>query len=224
MQLADGVYAFPQTVEQDGVENTIYPAAVETAKGVLLIDVGYEGTHGQVESNLEEAGFEPADVRSVLLTHQDGDHAGGLEAVVDRTDAIVYAHERCVPYVDGREHPIKSPAGERYPPVDVDVELVDGVAFRTAAGPMEVAYTPGHAPGHLALYLPEAELLLAADALTADDEGLAAPSEQYTPEMGKALDSAERLAEYDIDRILCYHGGVVDADGDRIREVVAAAR
>lgn len=224
MELATGVYTFPQTIERDGVENTIHPAAVETPKGVVLLDTGYPGLTDQIEANLADAGHGWDDVRSVLITHQDGDHAGSLSEVVARTDAVVYAHPKAAPYVDGREHPIKAPEGERYPPTDVDVEVGDGVSFRTAAGPMDVVFTPGHAPGHLSFHFPEAGLLVAADAVVADEAGLGGPSEQYTLEMDEALDSAAALAELDFDRTLCYHGGLVEDGNDRLGEVVASLR
>lgn len=221
MALADGVYAFPQTFDRGETEATINPSAVSTPKGVILIDVGFPGQLDTIEGHLADAGHSWDDVSAVLLTHQDGDHAAGLSQVVDRTDAVVYAHEECAPYVDGRKDPIKSGEGERYPPVPVDVELVDGVSFRTDAGPMEVVFTPGHTPGHVSLYFPEEGLVIAADALTADESGLSGPSEDYTPDMDRAVESARTLADRDVDRILCYHGGLVEADGDRIREVVA---
>jgi glyoxylase-like metal-dependent hydrolase (beta-lactamase superfamily II) len=221
MELTDGVHAFPQTVDRGDSATTVYPAAVETSKGVLLVDTGFPGLTDQVKSNLADAGFGWDDVSGIVLTHQDGDHAGSLAAVIDRTDALVYAHERCAPYVDGREEPIKSPEGERYPPAEVDVELVDGVAFRTVAGPMEVVFTPGHAPGHVSLYFPDRELLLAGDALTADETGLQGPSTEYTLEMDEALDSVGTLADREIRRTLCYHGGFVEEGTDRIGELAA---
>lgn len=224
MELTPGVHTLPQTVDRGDRSVTIHPAAVETPTGVVLIDVGYQGAVEELVAALETAGLTLADVRAVVITHQDGDHAGALEEVVDRTGAVVYAHGACAPYVDGRKHPIKAPDDERYPPASVDVELVDGVRFRTDAGPMDVVFTPGHAPGHVSLHFPEQRLLLAADALTADEDGLAGPSEQFTPEMDRALDSAARLADYRIEQILCFHGGAVDADGDGIRAVVRESR
>jgi glyoxylase-like metal-dependent hydrolase (beta-lactamase superfamily II) len=224
MELTPGVHALTETVERGDRTVTIHPAVVETPTGLLLVDAGYAGELDQLDADLRDAGLALDDVRAVLVTHQDGDHAGALREVVDRTGAVVYAHANCVPYLDGRKEPIKSPEGERYPPVDVDVELVDGVSFRTDAGPMDAVFTPGHAPGHVSLHFPDADLLLAGDALTADEDGLAGPSEQFTPEMDRALDSAARLADRGIDGILCYHGGFVAADSDRIREVVADRR
>jgi glyoxylase-like metal-dependent hydrolase (beta-lactamase superfamily II) len=213
MALPAGIHALPQTVEQGEQSTTVHPAAVETGDGVLLVDTGFPGQSGQLESALADAGFDWEAVTGVILTHQDGDHAGSLATVVEKTDATVYAHERCVPYVDGRKEPIKSPDGERYPPAEVAVELVDGVTFRTVAGPMEVLFTPGHTPGHISLYFPAESFLLAGDALTATDGRLRGPSERYSLEMDEALDSAQALADRDIDQVLCYHGGLV-ADGD----------
>ncbi|MFC7046213.1 MBL fold metallo-hydrolase [Halobacteriaceae archaeon GCM10025711] len=209
MSLPHGVHALSQTVAQADREVTIHPAAVETDRGLLLLDAGYPGEADQMESTLRDEGFGWDDVWAVLVTHQDGDHAGGLREVVDRSGAFVAAHHACAPYVDGREDPIKG-TGDRYPPVPVDVELVDRVTFRTAAGPMRIVFTPGHAPGHVALHFPEAGFLVAADALTAQDGALAGPSERFTPDMAKAADSVGVLAGLDFDRTLCYHGGLVD--------------
>lgn len=217
-RLTDGVYAFTQSIETDEGERAFNPAAVETDRGVLLVDAGLPGQTDALAAELDAAGADWADVWGVVVTHQDGDHAGGLSAVVERADPVVFAHELCAPYVDGREDPIKSD-GDRYPPVPVDVELTDGVSFRTEAGPMRVVFTPGHAPGHVSLYLPEVGVLIAADALTADEEGLQGPSEHFTLDMPEAATSVERLAGLDVERVLCYHGGVVEADSGRIAEI-----
>ncbi|MFC7058022.1 MBL fold metallo-hydrolase [Halovenus salina] len=220
MSLPSGVHALPQTVEHGEMTTTVHPAAVETEAGLLLVDVGFPGQTDQIVSALAEAGFDWSSVAGIVLTHQDGDHAGSLASVLDETDAVVYAHEECAPYVDGSKEPIKSPDGERYPPARVDVELVDGVTFQTAAGPMEVVFTPGHAPGHISLYFPDRSFLIAGDALTATDGRLQGPDQRYTPEMDEALGSARDLAERDIDEVLCYHGGPVGDGDERIARLV----
>lgn len=217
-KLTDGVYALAQTIETDEGERAFHPAAVETDRGLILVDAGLPGMTETIEAELAEAGFDWADVWAVLVTHQDGDHAGGLSAVVEETDAVVFAHAACAPYVDGREEPIKSD-GDRYPAVPVDVELVGDEVFRTAAGPMRVVFTPGHAPGHVSLYFHDERLLLAADALTADDEGLQGPSGFHTLDMAEAAESAEELTDLRVERVHCYHGGTVDAGTERIGEI-----
>ena len=218
MELATGVHAFPQTLDRGDRTATYHPAAVETGNGVLLLDVGFPGQLDRIAEHLEGISRDLDDVRGVVLTHQDGDHVSGLHEVVERTEATVFAHELAAPYVDGRMDPIKG-GDDRYPPVPVDVEIVDGVTFRTVAGPMRVVFTPGHAPGHVSLYVPDERLLIAADALTAGDGTLQGPSEAYTLDMDEAVSSLDRLADLDVERTLCYHGGFVEEGSDRIRAV-----
>lgn len=213
--IVSGVYAFPLEYEFMGEQRTITPAAVETDRGLVLVDAGLPSHVDAIEAHLGDAGFGFDDVATVLVTHQDGDHAGGVADIAAWSDAAVVAHVDDAPYIAGDRPPIKSEDGERYPPTPVDIEVVDGVRFRTAAGPMRVVATPGHTPGHVSLYFPEERLLLAADALTADEE-LGGPNEPFTPDMAAAVESIGRLASLDIERTLCYHGGLVEHAPDRI--------
>jgi glyoxylase-like metal-dependent hydrolase (beta-lactamase superfamily II) len=223
--LPEHVHALPLELEYKGRDLTLDPCAVETGRGLLLFDVGPAGSLGVLESALADAGFDLGDVATVLLTHQDADHAGALSAVRERTDAMAVASERAAAVITGREPPRGSdPDDDRYPPARVDLELEAGATFDTLAGPARVVPTPGHTPGHVSVFFPEAGFLVAADALTADEDGLQGPSPEMSEEMDVALESAGRLAELDVERVLCYHGGFVDAGNDRIAEVVRSAR
>lgn len=211
MEFTEGVYDLPITLETDDGDRVFHPSAVELPDGgLLLLDTGFEHTLDQLEAGLDEHSFALDDVEFVLLTHQDGDHVGGLAPLVDGVpDVTVFAHTADAPAIDGREKPFKT-EGERYPPVPVDVELTGGETFRTAAGPLEVVATPGHTPGHVSLHLPERDVLLAADAVVGSDEGLRGPKERFTPKMSQAIDSVGELAERDPKTTLTYHGGLVE--------------
>ncbi|GAA0201682.1 MBL fold metallo-hydrolase [Haladaptatus pallidirubidus] len=218
MELDQHVYSFPLTFDRGDHETTIHPSGVETDSGLVLLDAGFQGQIEDLESALAEHGFELDDVEILILTHQDGDHVGCAEELISRTGATTVAHPRDTPAIEGDEDPIKS-SGDRYPPVSVDVQVVEDVVFRTEAGPLRVIETPGHTPGHISLALPEIDLLFAGDATVADDDGLAGPNERFTPEMEEAIDSLGKLAELDANQILCYHGGFVEGDGADIREI-----
>jgi glyoxylase-like metal-dependent hydrolase (beta-lactamase superfamily II) len=222
MELADGVYSFPVSVDRGDSAQTYHPSGVETDDGLVLVDAGLQGEVDRLEDALDDEGFELADVETVLLTHHDGDHAGGLRRVVEASGASVFAHPAEAPYVDGRAHPIKS-EGSRYPAVPVDVAVVGGVSLSTAAGPVDLVETPGHSPGHLSLYLPDRRLLVAGDAMTVRD-GLSGPSERFTPDLVEATRSVGRLATLAVEGILCYHGGYVDADADDVTAVYESLR
>ncbi|AXR77362.1 MBL fold metallo-hydrolase [Natrarchaeobaculum sulfurireducens] len=215
-----GVHTLPFDVEYGGLEFTITPTAVETDRGVVLIDVGPDGAVDALRTHLTAIGYDLADVWLVVLTHHDGDHAGGLDELLDHTDAVVAAHREEAPYVTGDREPIKGD-GDRYPPVAVDLELTDGVRVPTLAGPMDVVETPGHAPGHISLHFPAGGLLIAGDALVADGAAsLSGPNPEFTPDMNRALESVAGLADLEIEHVVCHHGGYVQADSDRLREIV----
>jgi glyoxylase-like metal-dependent hydrolase (beta-lactamase superfamily II) len=216
-ELTEGVFAFPIETEFGGEEVVIHPSGIETDSGLILLDVGFPGEADALAAQLAEAGFGFEDVELIVITHQDSDHAGALSEVTDRSGALVAAHADDVPYIDGERDPIKG-GSDRYPSASVDIELVDGVTFQTTAGPLRVVATPGHTPGHISQYLPDETLLLAADALVADEQ-LTGPNEQFTPDMERASESVGRLAELDIERTLVYHGGFVEEGTDRIKEI-----
>lgn len=44
--------------------------------GVMLIDAGYPGDREDVLASLRKLGYEPGDVRAILLTHAHIDHLG----------------------------------------------------------------------------------------------------------------------------------------------------
>lgn len=227
MTLPSGVHDLAVTYERDGRELALHPVAVETHRGLVLVDVGLPDAVPRLRVALDAAGFALADVATVLLTHHDGDHAGALAALREEVDVAVLAHADEAPYVDGRAFPAKSdPDDGRYPESVVDVELVGDETLHTTAGPMRVVNTPGHSPGHVSIHLPAHDLLVAGDALVADagDDRLHGPKPQYTPDMERARDSLRALAELDVDRTLCYHGGVVDDGTGRITELAENAR
>lgn len=186
MDLPDHVHALSLGVAFEDREMTLHPSAVETERGLRVLDTGLRSTVDQLTERLDDAGFALEDVATVLVTHQDGDHAGGLSAVVERSGATVVAHERDAPAIDGCEDPGGPPGRERYPPARVDLELGGAVTFHTRAGPARVVPTPGHTTGHVSVFLPEERFLIAADALTVDEDGLVGPRPDVTVDVDRA--------------------------------------
>jgi len=220
MELVPGVYTLPLEFEMEGTTRTIHPVALQTEDGLVLVDGGLPGMADAVDAELSEQGLSVSDVSLILATHQDADHVGALSELRERTRAPVMAHEADVPAIVGDAEPVTL-RGERPPPVPVTVELTGDERIRTEAGPVEPVHTPGHTPGHLSLYLPEHDLLLAADALVGEGDDLAGPIPEATPDMETAIGSVSTLANLDVDRTLCYHGGLLDAGSDRIAAVRA---
>lgn len=215
MKIADGIYGLPQTLKLGEQEEEIYPLAVEDNEGLILIDAGLPGNLEVIEENLQEHGFSLEDVEKLILTHQDFDHCGCAAELVEETDVTVFAHEDDAPAIDGREDPIKGE--ERYPALDVDVELVGGETIRAKDIELEIIHTPGHTPGHISI-LTEG-LLIAGDAVNVEEDGFSGPRERFTPEMEEATESVYKLSFTEYEKVHCFHGGTVEASNEDVKEI-----
>ena len=127
----------------------------------MVVDPGDEG--GALAAALAERGWELA---AVWLTHAHFDHVGGITALL-RTAGEVPVHM----------HPADEPllrnavaSAARFgleieaPPLDY-VPLAHGETVTAAGISARALHTPGHAPGHVAFYLPEGGMVLSGDAL-----------------------------------------------------------
>src|SRR5918912_1877591 len=224
MRIADGVYVLPiprSPQERDSYLNLTL--IVDEQNGTTLVDAGLPDQTEPISSALVEAGIGVRDLRRIIFTHQDLDHVGSGAALVRQSGARVLAHPADTPYIEGELRPLKVTPEmleqrpqmrevlERLEPVGVDELLEDGERLDLAGG-IRVIYTPGHTPGHLSLYLERSKLIVAGDALTAEGGNLNGPNPSMTLDVSEAARSVRRLAELDVDTIVCYHGGVVGED------------
>lgn len=218
MEFVEGVFVFPVEVEFFGEPRVWHLTGVETRRGLVLFDVGGLDDAGAVVEALGEDGFVGGDVEKIVVTHHDIDHAGCIPEVLAGSDAEVIAHEAAVPYLRGEQSLLKRPS-VTYEPAPVDIHLVGGEVFETLAGDVRALHTPGHAPDHLSFYIPERGVLVAADLFHGED-GLSGPSPDVTPDMDRAIEAMEPLLSLDIEFIVCFHGGVVEAGTEEIQRVI----
>ncbi|WP_052367805.1 MBL fold metallo-hydrolase [Haloferax sp. ATB1] len=218
MELTDSVYVFQFDTEYFGNDRTWHPVGVETGRGIVLFDVGGPGDADKLEAAMEADGFSFDDVDKIVLTHHDYDHLGCLAEVYERASAEVVAHKKAAPYVTAEIRMLKRPE-EPYPGVPVDLQLTDGERFQTSAGTVQAIFTPGHAPGHLVFYLKDAGVLIAGDLLRSDGEFLGGPKRSVTPDLATSRDAIGTLTELDVEQIVCFHGGPIEATGADIQRV-----
>src|ERR671920_1248919 len=238
MRVANGVYVLPIPRSPQEPESFLnLTLIVDEQNGNTLVDAGLPGQAEAIGAALLEAGTGVRDLRRIIFTHQDLDHVGSGAALVRQSDARVWAHPADSPHIDGsirllkpspemlEQRPQMREVLERLEPVRVDEHLEDGVLLDLAGG-TRVIFTPGHTPGHLSLYLERPKVLVAGDALTAEGGHLNGPNPPFTLDVGEAARSVRRLADLEIDTIVCYHGGVVgeDANGQLQRVIQEVSR
>lgn len=150
-----------------------------------IVDTGVGGSAGAIGSVLQSAGAGWDSVRHVILTHKHRDHAGSIGDVLDQADsARGYAGAEDLSEIDADLSPL------------ADEDEVFG---------LQVVATPGHTPGHLALFEPEARVLVAGDALN-NDGRLSGANPQFSEDMSAAAASVRKLAALGPRTIFVGHG------------------
>jgi glyoxylase-like metal-dependent hydrolase (beta-lactamase superfamily II) len=205
---------------------------VELDEGYMLIDSGVatkECFH-VLESALLERGVTWTDIRTLLLTHYHPDHIGLSWKILELSGAKLAMHRADVGYLAelasvngvpwyadamrmggvpaelavGMEGALRGnrPAFRTHHP---HLTLEGGETIPIRGGTFEVIWTPGHAPGHVCLYWPEARTLISGDHVLQK----ITPNISWHPEqdmLATFLQSLQLLLPYDVDLVLPSHG------------------
>ncbi|MGG4107447.1 MBL fold metallo-hydrolase [Paenibacillus lautus] len=67
-------------------------------------------------------------------------------------------------------------------------------------------HTPGHTPGHISLYLKQSKILIAGDAFMIEEGNFVEPGNCVDVDLAKK--SLKKFISYDIQTVICYHGGI----------------
>ncbi|MEC0372375.1 MBL fold metallo-hydrolase [Paenibacillus chibensis] len=241
MKITEGLEVLDLTIAGSGM--VLHPVIVGRKDDWALVDTGMPGLYEAIMKLAGQAGFEAEGLTAIILTHQDVDHVGSLPKFLGmRGDLKVWAHAEDRPYIDGEIAFLKMRpqvkemlsnllAAEEYeqfkhafskesaPQV---TELAAEGDVLPYGGGLTVIHTPGHTPGHISLYHADSKTLLVGDALTVNDGELCGPNPPVTPDMEQALKSVRKFLDYEIETVVCYHGGSFTGDiPKRIEELTA---
>jgi hydroxyacylglutathione hydrolase len=111
------------------------------------------------------------EIGQILITHAHIDHVGAVAALVDEYACPVLMHAEAQPMLE--QLPSQAMMmGLRFGKVPtVDRYVDDGEVLEVGGLQLEARYTPGHAPGHLAIYDESEAVVFAGDALFAGSVG-----------------------------------------------------
>ena len=175
-----------------------YVSAYVLVRGreAALVDCGLGSRVDEIGAVLGAAGTGWDRVRHVLITHAHLDHHQGLLEVTTRVpDATIYA---------GAAETAELPGwlGRQLRPV-ADGEEIFG---------LQMVDTPGHTPGHIAVFDTDSRVLVAGDAISNTINGLQGPMSEFTVDKPTAAESVRKLAALEPQVILFGHGLPVQRD------------
>lgn len=238
-------YPLSIPVEFGGQRQYVTPVLLRDDKELILVDCGYPGQVDEIEEAARQAGLSLGSATRLIVTHHDMDHMGSLAELKRLYPGIeIIAHEDEKRYIEGKERSLRlvqaeetlasltdeaKAAAEQFiaflrgiqsAPVDATVAGGDRLPW---CGGIEIVHTPGHMPGHISLYLPVSKTMIAADAVVIEAGKLAIANPRHTLDLPEAVRSIRRLLDYEIDRLVCYHGGVYQGDArEGLQELVQA--
>jgi glyoxylase-like metal-dependent hydrolase (beta-lactamase superfamily II) len=218
----------------NGIENTIYPVMLCDEKEVILVDCGYPGFLNLIKDIAESKDVDMNRLTKIIITHHDYDHMGSLAAFKREYPNIkILSSIDDEAYVSGKIKSLRLQQAEKLydllpenekegaeafqqllesiEPSNVDIGLHDGDSFPWCGG-VEIITTPGHMPGHISIYLKDFKTLISGDALVIENGELAIANPRYTLDIIEAKKSIKKLLSREIDKIICYHGGVYAQD------------
>jgi glyoxylase-like metal-dependent hydrolase (beta-lactamase superfamily II) len=204
------------------------PYLIVDPDGLTLIDAALPWGAKKILATVADLGYSAGDLKRIILTHADFDHVGGLATLQKASGARTYASQiEAEAIAVGRSSREVKPKGfslrrvffgivrpfVKAKPVTIDEILADGQMLPVLGG-LRVVATPGHTPGHISLFAPEAGILFCGDSMVSDAEGLHGSRPGLTWDEAKARESERGQAALGATIVCSGHGPVVmDARG-----------
>lgn len=189
--------------------------------GLTLLDTGNPKQEGKILDYVRQIGRAPTDLKRILLTHADIDHAGSVAAVQQATSAQVYASNQSaalLPTGKGPSHnfwlmDIIGPIFMTYTPLDASkITVVQEGDTLPVLGGLNVLSTPGHTPDHISYFSPSNRIALIGDALAAWGDKLRPSPRIISADPDQVKTSAKKLLTLNPSIYACGHGSPIKAD------------
>lgn len=126
---------------------------IRTDEGLILLDAGYYCTKHLLMESIIRLGFDPADVRWIILTHAHSDHYGAANEFRN-----LYGTKVALSAADAesmREKPFRAIGSFANVPLNlpvIDRELEDGEIFSFGGKKIRCVLTPGHTLGTMSFF------------------------------------------------------------------------
>lgn len=131
---------------------TVTALLVTSPQGHVLVDAVTEEAAPAILANIRALGFDPADIRWIVTSHEHWDHVGGLAAMIRATGArVALSAPAAALLATGRPDPEDSQFTDlkdhAIAPVKADQIVHSGSVVRVGPLRLTASLTPGHTRG-----------------------------------------------------------------------------
>lgn len=197
----------------DGGASNFYLIVEPT--GLTLVDSGMPRRAPLVFETISYLGYQPTDLKRLLITHTDIDHVGSMAEIQRRSGCQVVVSRQTAVYFRQRTYPRHMfffaqwvvNTFMKFDPVPEDALLLvkEGDTL-PILDQLYVIHSPGHTPDHHAFFSPVTGILFSGDALHTRTGQLSASSDPISSDRLAVARSAIRLLELAPAIFACGHG------------------
>jgi len=197
-------------VGTDGLSSIL----IETDAGLILIDGGLPQSAALIDTSIRELGFDPLNIKAILVSHAHFDHSGGVAALQRLTKAPVFTSGAGAETLSSGEldegdpqYVADSDSGS-FPPIRQVTAVGDGEFVSVGSVNVKAVHTPGHTKGSVTWTWESCALntclaVVYADSLTAvSAEGFSFAASGAASQM---VESAGKIADLQCDILLSPH-------------------
>ncbi|ETI88495.1 MAG: MBL fold metallo-hydrolase [Clostridium butyricum] len=126
---------------------------VNTSDGLILIDSmnNAEDAENIIIPGIRKLGFNPEDIKYVLITHGHGDHYGGAQYIADNYGSSILMSALDWEYMETH---FTYQCGPEFPKPISHTDITDGQKLTLGDTTITIIATPGHSPGGVSLIIP----------------------------------------------------------------------
>jgi len=218
IQLAEGFYCYAWQGNGNNCNTCLFTDVLRGDRPHVIVDPGHitnefgENCFDELTKAIEGNGFKVDDIGLIINTHSHLDHCQANQLVVQKSGAWITLSEEEDEFRRTLGERLNAMLGAKAPEFTPLFYLKEGELRLGAKNKvnLQVFLTPGHSPGSVCLYWPEAKILITGDVVFYGSIG-------RTDFPGGSLsvlkNSIERLSQLDVDYLVPGHrteyGGVV---------------
>lgn len=124
---------------------------IDTDEGLILIDTTMHHQVYLIFESIRRLGFDPKDIKLILITHAHYDHIGAVRPIAEFTGATVYMAREDEFFVTEKPELIYA-NGLTFASFEVDKYYDDDEPITLGQFTIHTEHTPGHTPGTTSLF------------------------------------------------------------------------